>query len=172
MRFEAEHQRRKPSQQLVLVFACNPRDDAQHERSLHYLPYVRPRRFARQGNHVLRQLPDLCRPDTKCPGKHKHNSWAPRIVNGRPHYPTKAEAAYPALLCQRIAALVRHHCCPDSLPPPIHGPASSELRCAMDKQSRKAAPLVEEYSSMDLQAIPWMTLHVYSSSSGSRVTQR
>ena len=55
----------------------------------------------------------------KCPGNHKHDSWAPRIVDGRPHYPTKAEAAYPALLCQRIAALVRRHCCPDSLPPPI-----------------------------------------------------
>ena len=115
--------------------------------------------------------------EAKCPGNHKHDSWAARIVNGRPHYPTKAEAAYPALLCQRIAALVRHHCCPDSLPPPIHGPASSELRCAMDKQSRKAAPLVEEYSSMDLWAIPMddpaclqQLLKIYPK--GSRVTQR
>ena len=135
---------------------------------------MRPRRFARQGNHVLEIFAGL---ETKCPGNHKHDSCAPRIVNGRPHYPTKAEAAYPALLCQRIAALVRHRCSPNSLPPPIHGPASSELRCAMDKQSRKAAPLVEEYSSMDLWAIPMddpaclqQLLRVYLK--GSRVTQR
>ena len=45
----------------------------------------------------------------QCPGgaKHFHKSWKPEIVNGKLTYPTAEEAAYPHLLCTRLAELCR-----------------------------------------------------------------
>ena len=44
-----------------------------------------------------------------CPGEgqHKHKSWRPQVVDGKVHYPTAEEAAYPNLLCTRMAEIVR-----------------------------------------------------------------
>ena len=41
-----------------------------------------------------------------CDGKHRHDSWRPRMQNGKMTYPTASEAAYPHLLCERIIACV------------------------------------------------------------------
>ena len=44
-----------------------------------------------------------------CPGEqvHKHKSWRPQVVDGAVQYPTAEEAAYPKLLCTRLAEVVR-----------------------------------------------------------------
>jgi len=44
-----------------------------------------------------------------CPGgsQHIHKSWMPSIVDGKVQYPTAEEAAYPKLLCQRLAECFR-----------------------------------------------------------------
>ena len=42
-----------------------------------------------------------------CQDEHYHEPWAPKIIDGRVTYPTAQEAAYPPLLCQRLAALVK-----------------------------------------------------------------
>ena len=41
-----------------------------------------------------------------CAGTHKHASWAPKVQDGRLAFPTADEAAYPQLLCSRVAGLV------------------------------------------------------------------
>lgn len=43
----------------------------------------------------------------RCDKSHAHESWQPKILHGKPMSPTHLEAAYPELLCQRIATLVR-----------------------------------------------------------------
>ena len=42
-----------------------------------------------------------------CQDEHYHEPWAPKIIDGRVTYPTAQEAAYPPLLCQRLAAIVK-----------------------------------------------------------------
>ena len=41
-----------------------------------------------------------------CDGQHQHQSWRPKIRDGRLVFPTAEEAAYPWLLCTRIINLV------------------------------------------------------------------
>lgn len=43
----------------------------------------------------------------RCDGTHKHESWQPTVVRGKAVFPTHLEAAYPHLLCQRIATLIK-----------------------------------------------------------------
>ena len=47
--------------------------------------------------------------EAKCPGEtvHKHKSWKPMVIDGRLVYPTAEEAAYPKLLCSRVASILR-----------------------------------------------------------------
>ena len=40
-----------------------------------------------------------------CSGDHPHKPWTPTLTADGVHYPTKDEAEYPKLLCQRVAAL-------------------------------------------------------------------
>ena len=42
-----------------------------------------------------------------CQDNHYHEPWTPKIIDGRVTYPTAQEAAYPPLLCQRLAAIVK-----------------------------------------------------------------
>ena len=42
----------------------------------------------------------------RCDGTHQHQSWRPRIQDGRLVFPTAEEAAYPWLLCTRIVNLI------------------------------------------------------------------
>ena len=41
-----------------------------------------------------------------CSGDHPHKPWTPTLTGDGVHYPTKDEAEYPKLLCQRVAALL------------------------------------------------------------------
>eukprot|EP00435_Cladocopium_sp_Y103_P059935 s673_g21.t1 len=41
-----------------------------------------------------------------CDGSHAHKSWKPRWVDGKLIFPTAEEAAYPELLCKRLASVV------------------------------------------------------------------
>ena len=41
----------------------------------------------------------------KCDGQHQHESWKPRQINGKLIFPTKEEAAYPVILCDRLASI-------------------------------------------------------------------
>ena len=88
-----------------------------------------------------------------CSKDHKHESWKPRIVQGRPVFPTASEAAYPVLLCQRMAELIR--CAVTALLPQLSlfGPAPSHLRLALEKQPRKRRPLVSLYAADDAWAL-------------------
>ena len=41
-----------------------------------------------------------------CDGNHTHQSWRPKFFNGKWVFPTKEEAAYPHLLCVRMASIL------------------------------------------------------------------
>ena len=75
----------------------------------------------------------------RCTKDHAHEPWQPVFRDGRWHYPTAEEAAYPWLLCQRIAALLLDasfgmtNCCPLVRPPE---------QLALERQPRYARPLV------------------------------
>ena len=43
-----------------------------------------------------------------CNKQHAHAPWTPTIVDNRVIFPTHAEAAYPLVLCNRIASLLKH----------------------------------------------------------------
>ena len=42
-----------------------------------------------------------------CNKQHSHAPWTPTVANGRVSFPTHAEAAYPEVLCNRIASLLK-----------------------------------------------------------------
>ena len=50
-------------------------------------------------NNLLESLKLLC------DKSHSHQSWRPKQINGKLTFPTKEEAAYPPLLCSRLASL-------------------------------------------------------------------
>ena len=41
-----------------------------------------------------------------CDGSHTHEPWTPYKLDGKMIYPTRSEASYPKLLCDRIAAIL------------------------------------------------------------------
>jgi len=43
-----------------------------------------------------------------CDKQHAHATWHPTVVDGRVNFPTHAEAAYPEILCNRIASMLKH----------------------------------------------------------------
>ena len=43
----------------------------------------------------------------KCDRSHQHAAWKPVFRNGRTHFPTSEEAAYPQVLCQRVAHILK-----------------------------------------------------------------
>ena len=43
-----------------------------------------------------------------CDKQHVHAPWTPTVVDGRVNFPTHAEAAYPEVLCNRIASMLKH----------------------------------------------------------------
>ena len=92
--------------------------------------------------------------EASCSKDHAHSSWAPRLVNGRPSFPTADEAAYPILLCKRVACLVLQGGGPLQVPQSLHGPSSKVTRLVWEKPSRRFAALVLEYIDFDLWAVP------------------
>ena len=45
-----------------------------------------------------------------CDHSHSHESWQPKIVDGKPFFPTASEAAYPSELCRKVAMMVATEC--------------------------------------------------------------
>lgn len=45
----------------------------------------------------------------RCDGGHPHAPWAPTKVDGKLIYPTAEEAAYPSLLCERLASIFKQN---------------------------------------------------------------
>lgn len=41
----------------------------------------------------------------RCDGNHAHKSWKPSVKDGVAFFPTKEEAAYPTVLCERLASI-------------------------------------------------------------------
>ena len=80
-----------------------------------------------------------------------HEPWQPVFRDGRWHYPTAEEAAYPWLLCQRIAALLLDastgmaNCCPLVRPPE---------QIALERQPHYAKPLMSAFRGHDAWAVP------------------
>ncbi|CAE7029174.1 unnamed protein product [Symbiodinium sp. CCMP2456] len=86
-----------------------------------------------------------------CSRDHAHASWRPRVLAGKATFPAKDEAAYPHLLCERMAYIVAEHS--DSLrnsAPEPRQPAQIRLQ----KQPRSAGPLVSCYRDYDSWAVP------------------
>ena len=87
----------------------------------------------------------------RCTKDHPHEPWQPIFRDGRWHYPTAQEAAYPWLLCQRIAALLLDasagmtNCSPLVRPPE---------QIALERQPRYAKPLVSAFRGHDAWAVP------------------
>ena len=86
-----------------------------------------------------------------CSKYHPHASWRPRVVDGQVAFPTKEEAAYPHLLCERMAYIVAAHY--DNLldvVPELRQPTQVNLQ----RQPRLARPLVSCYGAYDSWAVP------------------
>ena len=87
----------------------------------------------------------------RCTKDHAHEPRQPVFRDGRWHYPTAEEAAYPWLLCQRIAALLLNasvgmtNCCPLVRPPE---------QIALERQPGYARPLVSAFRGHDAWAVP------------------
>ena len=87
----------------------------------------------------------------RCTKDHEHAPWRPVFRDGSWHYPTSEEAAYPWLLCQRIAALLVEastglsNSCQLVRPPE---------QIALERQPRYARPLVSAFRGHDSWAVP------------------
>ena len=88
----------------------------------------------------------------RCTKDHVHAPWQPVFRDNRWHFPTADEAAYPWLLCQRVAALLLDastgmaNCCPLIRPPE---------QIALSRQPRYAKPLVSAFRGHDAWAVPF-----------------
>ena len=93
----------------------------------------------------------------QCPGatKHFHKPWKPAIVDGKLVYPTAEEAAYPHLLCARLAELCRQQLLVEGAVDPqdmeqqqqIEQPSMHRLVLSALPRGKKFKPLVSEYGS-------------------------
>lgn len=69
-----------------------------------------------------------------CTGDHTHKSWEPTISATGLHYPTAEEAAYPMLLCERVAHLMNTSA------------ALHHVHIGFPPRGHKLKPLVSEFS--------------------------
>ena len=90
-----------------------------------------------------------------CDGSHQHAPWVPKNHQGKMHYDNYEEAAYPVVLCQRIAhilkceAVARGFSFPDSMQHQLEHDLDTGKRQLFANQSRHQhlKPLVSEFSS-------------------------
>ena len=107
-----------------------------------------------KATHWWSTMPWFAPLSAMCTKDHNHGLWKPCIVDGKPFFPTSQEAAYPALLCQCVAEIVRAHCARCPLQQSIFGPESARLRLAFEKQPRRSRALVSEFAHYDPWAVP------------------
>ncbi|CAE7522105.1 unnamed protein product, partial [Symbiodinium necroappetens] len=89
-----------------------------------------------------------------CDNKHEHAPWSVQRINGRWHFATSSEAAYPALMAARMA-----RCLLDFLRPSLGSlsarPANvSAATATAGRQSKKHAPLVPEFARVSTMPSP------------------
>ena len=88
-----------------------------------------------------------------CDNSHKHAPWKPIMVDGRTHFPTSEEAAYPHVLCQRMAhifkaeAIARGFVFPEDMANQLIHDTEVGKRQLFTNQSRQQhlRPLVSEF---------------------------
>ena len=85
----------------------------------------------------------------RCSKDHPHASWKPRLTASSIDFPTRHEAAYPSLLCERIASLLA-----DAHPDVTALRPRPATQVFLDKQPRYARPLVSNYAGYDTWAVP------------------
>ena len=85
----------------------------------------------------------------RCSKDHPHASWKPRLTASSIDFPTHHEAAYPSLLCERIASLLA-----DAHPDVTALRPRPATQVFLDKQPRYARPLVSNYAGYDTWAVP------------------
>ena len=89
-----------------------------------------------------------------CDKSHAHAKWNPTIVDGRLQFPTADEAAYPELLCTRVAHILTQYCLAQgavtthTLVAQVQQQQTTSHRWLLGllPKGKKAKPLVDEFS--------------------------
>ena len=97
----------------------------------------------------------------RCDGSHFHEKWNAEIIGGQVLFPTHLEAAYPILLCQRLASIAQLKALEfgatevHTLEQQVeHAPSSQQcFLLDMLPRGRKSKPLVSEYGHYQQWAI-------------------
>ena len=118
-----------------------------------------------------------------CDGAHRHLPWQPKAVDGKLRFPTHEEAAYPHLLCDRIAGCLLQWCLQNgarivtSLPEQMQAesPATSRLVLNALPRSAKVRPMVSEHGRfLALHGFRQQQIHSFIAAlpKGSRIVSR
>eukprot|EP00435_Cladocopium_sp_Y103_P072753 s158_g41.t1 len=97
----------------------------------------------------------------RCDNSHFHEKWNAEIVDNRVVFPTHLEAAYPVLLCERLASIAKIKALElgaaevENLQEQIQTAPSTQHRILLDMlpRGRKFKPLVSEYGSYEKWAV-------------------
>ena len=97
----------------------------------------------------------------ECDKNHPHQSWRPRFVEGRWVFPTKDEAAYPVLLCERIASILLQEAVTRGLGPDHNLEQQLQHDSAVGKQQlftnqprqQKLRPIMSEFGHFAFLAV-------------------
>ena len=98
----------------------------------------------------------------RCDGSHFHEKWNAELVDGKVLFPTHLEAAYPVLLCARLAAIAKIKAIDmgaveiQNLEQQTQHAPSSQHRflLGMLPRGRKFKPLVSEFGQYEKWAVP------------------
>ena len=98
----------------------------------------------------------------RCDGSHFHQKWNAELVDGKVLFPTHLEAAYPVLLCARLAAIAKIKAIDmgaveiQNLEQQTQHAPSSQHRILLDMlpRGRKFKPLVSEFGQYEKWAVP------------------
>ena len=88
-----------------------------------------------------------------CDGKHTHAKWNPKPVGTQLSFPTSEEAAYPALLCKRVVAILHDYALKhgasksDTLAEQLLATTTTSHRWVLDMlpKGKRLKPLVSEF---------------------------
>ena len=146
-------------------------------QQVHSLDELQPSRF--NSWHVSAVAPPLR-------SKHQHASWAPYMdQNGRQVFPTASEAAYPELLCTRVACILKAEALkagfafPTTLADQLEAEPHAAKRQIFTTQPRgkRLRPLVSEFQAyksflFPLNAEPTIQQFLQTLPKGSRICHR
>lgn len=100
--------------------------------------------------------------EATCDNKHEHSSWVPTMTSKGLVFPTAEEAAYPELLCKRVAAVLHEYALqegavePQDLPQQVAIRNHTSHRWILDMlpRGKKFKPLVSEFAHYVNFAVP------------------